>query len=294
MNPLGAPKTDPWDGVSVVIRHANLYVCPPSWKIEPVTAQYDNLFYVMTGVGWMDQAGVRLEGVPGDLFISRRGHVVASGHDPKNPYTVYSTGFHLYGTGRSDALRFARLPFRVRVPKEQRAEVESRYAALVADTKAQSPTGMLSARGSLLRLFALALKLVESLPDSAKAGTPAPLPGDQTRAADAIAFIDAHLAGDLGLEKLAKHAHLSPVYFAKLFREQTGMAPAAFVRQRRMDVARSMLATSDETIERIARAVGFKDPFHFSRVFKKSTGIAPTEFRRLRFRVPSSELRVVE
>ena len=279
MNPLAAPKSDPWDGVSVVIRHANLYVCPPQWKIEPVTAQYDNLFYVVKGSGWMDQAGVRLEGLPGDLFITRRGHVVASGHNPKDPYTVYSTGFHVNGVGRSDALRAARLPFRLRAPANMRAEVESRYAALVREVKVQNSAGWLAARGSLLRLLALALDLAESLPSTSRSSTPNPLPGDQTRAADAIAYIGEHLSGDLSLEKLAKQAHLSPEYFAKLFREQTGMAPAAFVRQRRMDVARSMLATSDETIERIARAVGFKDPFHFSRVFKRYAGVAPTEFR---------------
>jgi len=279
MNLLGGTKADPWDGVSVVIRHANLYVCPPHWKIEPVTAQYDNLLYVVKGAGWMDHAGSRFEGVSGDLFITRRGHIVAAGHDPKNPYTVYSTGFHLHGTGYSDALRSFRLPSRLRVPKTLRAEVEARYAALKSDAASPKPASRLSARGSLLRLFALALEFAESLPASEKSEAPAPLPGDQTRAADAITYIDEHLADELSLEKLARHSHLSPAYFSRLFRQQTGLAPATFVRQRRMDVARSMLATGDDTIERIARAVGFKDPFHFSRVFKRSAGIAPTEFR---------------
>jgi AraC-like DNA-binding protein len=111
------------------------------------------------------------------------------------------------------------------------------------------------------------------------------LPGDETRAAIATAYVNTHLDQPLNLDGLATAAHLSPVYFAALFRRQTGQSPMAYVRQRRMEVARAHLAASDDSIENIARRVGFDDPFHFSRVFRRIVGVAPSAYRA-RFKNP--------
>jgi AraC-like DNA-binding protein len=274
-----AASIDPWDGVSIIIRHADLYPCRPEWSIPEATAVYDNLMYVVKGHGWMEQDGLRLDADPGDWFITRTGGRCSAGHDPKDPVTVYSTGFHLFRAGQTNALRPFALPFRLRVPNDVRGKIEDAYGELVDERRAATTVSRLAARGSLLKLIALAIHLSETLEASRKTGATASQPGEQTRVAGIMSFIDAHLGKPMTLRSLATKTHLSPVYFSRLFRAQTGLSPMAYVRRRRIEMACSLLAGSDESVERIARKVGFEDPFHFSRVFSATVGQAPSAYR---------------
>ena len=272
------PAADPWEGVSATLIHADIYPCPREWAIPPYVANNDALFYVLRGQGWLECDGERFEAEPGDLFIARRGQSGAAGHDPKRPVTVFSCGFSLRGPGNVDPLRALALPYRLRLPASERRRIEEGYLTLVHDFRETTARSRLAARGALLRLLSETLRLVESLPPERQSGART-LPGDETRAAEVLAFIDAHVAEALSLRALARVAHLSPVYFAKLFRRQTGQSPMSYVRQRRMELAKAMLASGDESIERIAARVGFTDPFHFSRIFRRLIGQAPSAYR---------------
>ena len=276
---MPANTIDPWDSVWITLIHADLYPCLPSWQIAPARCQYDDLFYIVKGRGWAERDGQRLDAEPGDLFIFRTGHEMSAGHDPNKPVTVYSTGFLVRGPGNSDALRPYAFPDRLRLPFAERREIESLFVDLVSAAHDPGPAGRLAARGTLLRLLAKTIRLSGELPAANKSGAPPPLPGDETRAASVLEHINRNLEQPLSLEELARRAHLSPVYFATMFRKYTGQSPMAYVRQRRMEVARAHLASSDDSIERIARRVGFADPFHFSRVFRRVVGVAPSAYR---------------
>jgi AraC-like DNA-binding protein len=167
----------------------------------------------------------------------------------------------------------------LRLPPTARREIEACYQTLIYDLREPALHAKLSARGALFRLLGEALRWVEELPAERKSGAAPALPGEETRAAKVISYIDANLDKRLTLPKLAAVAHLSPIYFAKLFHKQTGLAPMAYVRQQRVEEAKRRLLSSDETVERIAERVGFEDPFHFSRIFRQLTGKAPTAFR---------------
>ncbi len=271
-----------WDGVSAWLRHADLYPCLPSWKILPITLVDAGFFYILRGSGWVELAGVRLLAQPGDLFLNRRGLTFSAGHDPAQPFTVYSTAFRLVGPGGMDGYPRLPLPYRLSVPASAQRPLEERWQLLVHDVHdgPSEPGGTLAARGSLLRLAAEVLRLAALLPASAQAGRGAAAPGADTRAARVIAHIDAHLDERLSLTLLAGVAEVSRVHLAKLFRQQTGSSPMAAVRQRRLERAKALLASSDTSIEEIARQVGFPDPFHFSRLFRQVVGQSPSAYRQ--------------
>jgi len=272
-------RPDLWEGASVSIRHADLYPCKPAWKIDSSVMEYGGLFFIVKGVGWVEANGHRLDARPGDLFFTRAGLRFGAGHDPERPVTVLSAGLVLRVHGGIDPLRRLSLPYRLRIPSGRRADFTRVFMELVTALHDETPQGLLAARGQALVLQAEALRLLETLPPACREGSLDALPGEETRMAAVLEHIDHHLAKPLELSALARVAHLTPVYFAALFRKETGRSPMAYVQERRIELARTLLAAGDYSVEEVARAAGFEDPFHFSRVFRKRVGLPPRAYR---------------
>ena len=69
--------------------------------------------------------------------------------------------------------------------------------------------------------------------------------------------------------------------FVKKFKEKCSMPPLAYLNNLRMYKAMSLLAGTEESVEKIAKAVGVADASYFARMFKKHTGISPTEYKNI-------------
>jgi AraC-like DNA-binding protein len=96
----------------------------------------------------------------------------------------------------------------------------------------------------------------------------------------AIAFMDANLAENPSLARIAQVVHLAPNYFHQKFARTFLMTPLAYMLQKRLNLARQLLLGTNLTLERIALRSGFQSPFYLSRMFKKRYHIRPSEFRR--------------
>ena len=94
-----------------------------------------------------------------------------------------------------------------------------------------------------------------------------------------IRFIHANLAAPLDIENLAAVSGVSRSHFSRLFARTTGLPPAEFVSQQRMECAARLLANSQLSIKAISTRCGYSDPNHFSNVFRRFFQISPTDFR---------------
>ncbi|MEV3989141.1 GlxA family transcriptional regulator [Streptomyces sp. NPDC049837] len=99
-------------------------------------------------------------------------------------------------------------------------------------------------------------------------------------------FITEHLDGDLSVPALAERMCLSERHFARVFRQETGTSPAAYVEAARVETARRLLETTDEPLERIAAATGMGSVETLHRAFRKQISTTPAAYRR-RFRTAS-------
>lgn len=104
-------------------------------------------------------------------------------------------------------------------------------------------------------------------------------------------FADAHIARALAaiherpgdtwtIERLARTAGMSRTAFAMRFAECMGMTPIGYLTHWRMEVARQLLAGSNEPIIEIAEQVGYGSEAAFSRAFSKHQSKAPAAYRR--------------
>ena len=93
------------------------------------------------------------------------------------------------------------------------------------------------------------------------------------------AWIPDHLDADLSVPALARRSQMSDRNFARAFRRETGMTPAAYVEAARVERARIALETGDLAIEAIARQAGFGTVETMRRAFRRRVGVSPIDYR---------------
>lgn len=95
-----------------------------------------------------------------------------------------------------------------------------------------------------------------------------------------LEFIDATLDSTLDLKLMASALDMTPCAFSRQFCQSFGSPPYAFVKARRLEKARRLLATSDLPIKAVAADCGFCDQAHLTRMFSAAFGETPAVFRR--------------
>ena len=103
----------------------------------------------------------------------------------------------------------------------------------------------------------------------------APLPGLEPQAVKlAKELLASQLAEPPSLQQLAAAVHLSPFHFARVFRRATGLPPHAWLQQRRLEQARTLLRNGCAPLT-VAMQLGFADQSHLTRQFKQVYGVGP-------------------
>ena len=91
------------------------------------------------------------------------------------------------------------------------------------------------------------------------------------------------------IEELSSHFGISASAFKKYFSAVYGKPVSQYMREKRMEKAKELLVTTDESIGEIALASGYEHQGKFGSVFKDCSGVSPLEYRRLN-RKTSGEL----
>jgi two-component system response regulator YesN len=92
-------------------------------------------------------------------------------------------------------------------------------------------------------------------------------------------FIDANYHKDLSLDDVSRVVNISPYYFSKIFKEESGLNFIEYLTDIRIDRAKKLLENSGMSVKEICAACGYSDPNYFSRSFKKKVGVTPTEYK---------------
>ena len=94
----------------------------------------------------------------------------------------------------------------------------------------------------------------------------------------ALEYIAKNYNKNIKNDVLANLCNLSTVYFRKLFAENVGTSPIAYVHELRIKKAKEMLKSDHGSITDIAQSLGYLNIYDFSRAFKKYTGISPSKY----------------
>ncbi|GAA0137469.1 hypothetical protein YSY43_43100 [Paenibacillus sp. YSY-4.3] len=84
----------------------------------------------------------------------------------------------------------------------------------------------------------------------------------------------------VSLDDLAYLSGRSLATFKRDFQAIYNTSPLKWIRNRRLDKAKEMLAETELSITDICFSIGFENNAHFSKVFKEKFGLPPSEFKK--------------
>ena len=99
------------------------------------------------------------------------------------------------------------------------------------------------------------------------------------RVRQAINLLTEDLSRPLDVKSLAASVNLSTSRFRHLFKQETGLTPAQYLKRLRIEGARELLEGSFLRLKEVMPKVGVSDESHFVRDFKKAHGLPPITYR---------------
>ena len=97
----------------------------------------------------------------------------------------------------------------------------------------------------------------------------------------ALDYIAENYAQKIGLDEIAEMLQMNSSYFSTLFKKETGRNFQNYLTEYRIEKAKELLRTTNETMMSIAEQVGYQDTRYFSQCFVKVVGVKPSLYRKM-------------
>jgi AraC-like DNA-binding protein len=98
--------------------------------------------------------------------------------------------------------------------------------------------------------------------------------------ADCLRIIDEDIGDELTLPNLARRLCISTSFLSKVFKAETGQNISAYIRARRLELAKDLIREGKYSISQISDMLGFCSVSYFSTTFKEKYGFSPNEFSK--------------
>ncbi|WP_203882387.1 AraC family transcriptional regulator [Planotetraspora kaengkrachanensis] len=224
------------------------------------------LILCTAGTGWANVGGAQHRVGANTALVIPHGVPHAYGASADNPWTIWWC--HLRGADLTELIEEigagASRPV-IPIGRLDRAIALLDEIVTILE-RDHSPASLMGAAGAAWKL------LTQIVVDRTM-----PVPGDPLQRA--MAYLAERLDRTVRVADLAALVGVSPSHLSALFRRATGGGVLAHHTALRMAQARNLLDTTDATVAKIAREVGYPDPFYFSRHFKRMHEASPTEYR---------------
>ena len=159
----------------------------------------------------------------------------------------------------------------LRPEEPERKKLFALAAALERELAEDDYGRVLLCNGAVLRLL---VHIGRSLRRS-DAPQPGPVKPGNERVVAIVRYLDRHLTEDIGIGELAERFYLSKYHMMRLFRRETGSTIHGYLTERRLALARELMAAGLSATDACFRS-GFRSYCSFTRAYGKRFGSTPT------------------
>ena len=184
-------------------------------------------------------------------------------------FEKYWMHFDIYPT-ETNLFTLLNLPYFVHISPDDEAMKLWDYYSKVTET---SLTDILQMKAVTLQLIARYISLAEKSHVTIKSRS-------DDRLDEVLRYINDNLDKPISNKFLSDLCHLHPNHFIRFFKERTGQTPSHYIKNRKMDTAKTLLEKSDLNISEVMAKVGFDDISYFSKQFKIFYAMSPREYRK--------------
>lgn len=245
----------------------------PDWRDIDYVPGYNKFYLIQGGEGLLVIDGARYYPKPGQMFLMPQGVKQSYTAINENTFTKYWCHFTAR-VGDMNLFDIIKLPYFIDI--EDMDVPESLFKQLIDSEDSLELTAALRSKAAMLGLISYYL-------ENARVDEVNISSADSMEKLNAVLdYIDCSLSENISVEKLAQIVHLHPNYFIKVFRRHLGSSPINYINHRRIDKAKFIIETTDDTLASIADRIGIGDVYYLSKLFKEYTGFSPSEYRKLR------------
>ncbi len=241
-----------------------------TWEKGRILQEYQ-INYITEGSGVFETADAQFQVVPGSILVLRPGVWHRYKPDTSTGWTEHYIGFNgdfclnLFNEGffpQSKPVLFVGF-------QENLLKLFQEVMQLVKDEK----TGhqQVCAANTMLALS----KILSIIRNQEFAGK-----SIEKTIRKACLYFRENLNTNVSIEQLAQDLNVGYSYFRQMFRKYTGISPTQYHLSLRIQKAKDLLVSTDQSFKEIAIDLGFESYFYFSRIFKDKTGESPMEFRK--------------
>jgi transcriptional regulator GlxA family with amidase domain len=94
-------------------------------------------------------------------------------------------------------------------------------------------------------------------------------------------WLGEHFRESGAVARAVGHARIPERTLKRRFKHATGLALIDYLQNLRIEEAKRLLESSDQSVDEIGFEIGYEDSSFFRRLFKRRTGIAPAQYRRV-------------
>lgn len=240
-----------------------------SWIKGRILDEYQ-ISYITKGKGILETKDQAYEIKAGTVFMILPGQWHRYKPDPSTGWDEYYVGFH--GTYVSQIFN---QPFYKNssnaFPVGHNITLLNSFKDIIEKVKDEHPGFQQQTAGRVMNILGEIVAVVKNQEFEGKE--------IEKRIKEAQCDIRERLDQSLNLEIFAQRYQMSYSYFRKLFKTYTGLSPAQYHLQLRLQKARDLISSTDNSVKDIAFSLGFESQFHFSKIYKKKFGFSPNKTR---------------
>ncbi len=240
------------------------------WGAKDVVCPFSKIYYLTDGECIIEIESVRYEAKAGDCFLIPSGIQHSFYHENENYITKY--WFHFdFKIGGDNFIETIAAPYYHHFGEDKK--LIALFRKIFRLSKRNTISSNLELTSTILQMMSYYFTTTVSKESQSE---------DESAIVirDVLAHIHDNLSRNITVEELAEIAHFHPNYFVRFFKEKIGIPPVKYINNIKIEMAKSLLETTDLPVMKVMQAVGFSDYSHFSKYFKTYSGYSPKTFRR--------------
>ncbi len=256
-----------FNNISVTIHYFNHRICTPEWVIEPRITPFTEITYIISGEAVYIVNGKHYTVRAGDLVYVKKNSRESAFANPHNLMECYSFNGHILDLTGNEII----LPLPVVSHVGVHPDIIAYYQELNTAWLVREPGYNTKARAIFMIILQRFYKLIWH---------PNYKSDYDKRIKRVLQYTIDHFMEPLTVNDMAKMVKLSPLYFGRLFKNETGQSYKQYLNLIRINKAENMLKSGIRNVSEVASACGFSDVFYFSKLFKRVKGYSPSDIIR--------------